>query len=44
MEFHQSYYDNITSHSGSKVILNEFIAQKLTDYEKTKPEIFLCLS
>ena len=36
MEFHQRYYDNITSHSGSKVILNEFIAQKLTDYEKER--------
>ena len=36
MEFHQRYYDNITSHSGSKIILNEFIAQKLTDYKKER--------
>ena len=36
MKFHQRYYDNITSHSGSKIILNEFIAQKLTDYKKER--------
>ena len=36
MEFHQRYYDNITSYSGSKIILNEFITQKLTDYKKER--------
>tara|TARA_B100000579_G_C22838518_1_gene860164 strand:+ start:1001 stop:2215 length:1215 start_codon:yes stop_codon:yes gene_type:complete len=36
MKFHQNYYDNITSHSGAKIILNEFITKKLPDYRNKR--------
>jgi len=32
MKLHQNYYDNITSRSGTKIILNDFIAKKLPNY------------